>query len=435
MIIDSRIKKLAVGTTAFFLLIVATLLNAQQMYLMAVVVIVIPIISWLLGYWFATGLDCIRVMPQTCSVHERVKVRIHVRNPGFALRFFLRICDRLPRWLRFAGSDNPQGPLILNLWPGAEREITYYIEPIKRGLYRVGPMRVLSADPLGFSNYRKALPIYAELVVYPQVLPVFPGFLEAGGGHGWQDQDCALSRGGGTDFDGVREYRSGDELRRINWKATARTNSLAVTEYTQGYANAMLIALDTNHEAYLESGAGLDSALEYGITLAASIASAALNYGSPVSLVVSDDISMASNPIRSIEELPRVLDILSRVEATSSVRLATVLDGALRLTRPGAMLVAITPERPDDANLRKSFDDWLRPPASSSLSIMWLEKSAFQRVHQSRTRDLLARHKRSNEPPPEPIEPTHYIRSNYGREFFISPDSEMTRLLQGYSDV
>lgn len=435
MIIDSRIKKLALWTAAFFLLIVAVLLNAQPMYLMAIVVAIIPGVSWLLGLWFASGLECRRTMPLTCSVHERVRIRLRIRNPGHLPRFFLRISDRLPRYLRFRGSDAPQGPLILNLWPGGDEEINYYIEPLKRGLYRVGPMRLLSSDPLGFTNFRKSLADFGELLVYPQVLPVRPDFLEAGGGAGWQDQDSALSRGSGTDFDGVREYRAGDELRRVNWKATARTGELAVTEYTQGYANAMLIAVDTNHEAYNESGAGLESALEYGITLAASIAGAGLRFGSPVSLIFSDDVTMAANPVRGAEQLPALLDMLARVEATSSERFASVLDRALKLTRPGTILVAITPERSGDAKMRAALGDWLRAPANANVTTFWLEKDVFQRVHQMRARNLLARRRRPNELPEEPIAPTRCVRSRYGREFFVTPDGELMRVLQGYAYV
>ncbi|MDR3709338.1 MAG: DUF58 domain-containing protein [Capsulimonadaceae bacterium] len=434
MLIDSRIKKLAIGTASLFLLIVAVLLNAQQMYLMAIVVALITPVSWALGYLFASGLQCERVMPLTSSVHERVKVRLRVANPTMYPRFFLRFADRLPRWLRFAGGDTPQGPLILNLSPGREEDLVYYFEPLKRGMYRIGPLRVISSDPLGFWMYRKGILSYSELIVYPQILAVRPEFLDAGGGRGWQDQDSAQSRGSGIDFDGVREYRSGDELRRVNWKATARTGTLAVTEYTQGYANAMVIVLDTNHAAYHDSGAGIDSALEYGVTLAASITSAALRYGSPVSLLTSDDLSMADSPLRGVEQLAGALDMLARAEATSDQPFSDVLDRAQRLVRPGTLLVTITPEPSTDERLRGALNEWLRAPAAASLTMFWLEKDAFHRVHQGHVRDVLARKRRASEADQEPLPITRSVQSKYGREFHVAPDGEISRILQGYSN-
>jgi uncharacterized protein (DUF58 family) len=436
MLIDARIKKLALRTAAIFLLVVAALLGAQQMYLMAVVVAIIPAVSWIMGFFFSKGVNCDRYMPSSCSIHERVRVRVLLRNVTYFPRFFLRVSDRLPRWLRFTGSDSPQGPLVLSLWPGDEEEVSYYFEPLKRGLYRVGPMRLLSSDPLGFSTFKRAIADYAELVVYPEVLPIRPEFLDAGGGRGWQDQESAQSRGSGTDYDGVREYRPGDELRRINWKSTARTGTLTVTEYTQGYANSILVALDTSHDAYVDSGAGLESALEYGVTLAASIVGAGLRFGSPTSLITCDDVSMATTPLKGLEQLPNALDLLARAEATSTVSFAALLDQALRLVRPGTILIAITPESSENSQLRAVMDQWLRPPANSNLSIFWLEKAAFHQAHQAKTRDILARKRKSVEAEPEIVTaPTSYVKTRYGREFHIAPDGNLIRVLQGYSYV
>ncbi|HEY3332906.1 MAG TPA: DUF58 domain-containing protein [Capsulimonadaceae bacterium] len=436
MLIDAQIKKLAIRTAAIFLLVVAALLGAQQMYLMAVVVAVVPGVSWLMGFLFSKGIECDRQMPATCHVHERIRVRVTVRNTTFFPRFFLRISDRMPRWLRFAGSDTPQGPLILSLWPGDAEDVTYYIEPLKRGQYHVGPMRLLSSDPLGFSTFRKTLNDQADIIVYPEVLPMRPEFLDAGGGHGWQDQDSAQSRGSGTDFDGVREYRPGDELRRVNWKSTARTGVLAVTEYSQGYANSILVALDTSKDAYADSGAGLESALEYGVTLAASIVGAGLRFGSPTSLITCDDLATATTPMRGIEHLPTALDMLARCEPTSDIPFATVVEQAMRLVRPGTILVAITPESSDNPQLRTVLDQWMRSPASSSICLFWLEKTAFHDLHQKKMRELLARKRKPADVAADtPEVKTRVVSTRYGREFHIAPDGELVRVLQGTTYV
>jgi hypothetical protein len=70
------------------------------------------------------------------------------------------------------------------------------------------------------------------------------------------------------------------------------------------------------------------------------------------------------------------------------------------------------------------------------LSIFWLEKAAFHQAHQAKTRDILARKRKTAEVEPELVAaPTSYVKTRYGREFHIAPDGNLIRVLQGYSYV
>ena len=78
-------------------------------------------------------------------------------------------------------------------------------------------------------------------------------------------------RGDGDDFYGVREYAPGDELRRVHWRTTARTGTLAVAEYAQGVTLDVTVALDLFQDAYKGTGSEEHSALETAVTLAATL--------------------------------------------------------------------------------------------------------------------------------------------------------------------
>ena len=407
---SSRFKKLALGSCLAFLAIVAVTLGSSQIYLMAIILGLVAPVLWLIGLLFARGIVCERSAPQTCHEGERVRVNLTLRNTGLFPKFYLRANDHLPRWMRFAGDDPDQGSLILQLWAGESDEIGYYIEPEMRGLYKIGPTRIRMSDLVGFSSFVREVRTESEVLVYPQVLPVRADFLSSGISRGWREEDRALTRGSGMDFDGVREYRSGDELRRVNWKTTARMGALAVTEYTQGEANDVIIALDLQQAAYRDSGEGKESALEYGVKIAAALSAAALRQGSSLCLLTQANLHESQEMLRSYEHLPIVLDQLARAEATWEMPLAEVLERNVAHVRPGTTLVCITPVDQTDGTLRAALTTWRSAPVSSPLCLFWLLRAEFQ----------------AGVPKPA----TGYGRTTFGRECFVTPGSNLIQLLQ-----
>lgn len=412
---SSRFKKLALGSSLVFLAIVAVTLGSSQIYLMAIILGLVPVVLWLIGMAFLRGLTARRSAPETCQEGERVRINLTIENKGLLPKFFLRPGDRLPRGIRFAGEDQGQGSLILQLWPGESTEIGYYIQPRHRGLFKIGPTRVQMSDLVGFTSFHRDIGDVTELLAYPEVLPVRADFLSSGISRGWREEDRALTRGSGMDFDGVREYRSGDELRRVNWKTTARMGSLAVTEYTQGEANDVVIALDLEKEAYDGSGEGSESALEYGVKIAAAIAAAALRQGSSLRFITAANIDQPREPLGGIEQLPIVLDQLARAQAEFSTPIAEVLNRAVTQATPGATLVCITPRDSQNPALREALSAWRRAPASSSLSLFWLEREKFAKGRE-----------KGAEGPGASINGW----TSLGREHFVSPDTSLISLLQ-----
>lgn len=418
---SSRFKKLALGSSLVFLAIVAVTLGSSQIYLLAIILGLVPVVLWLMAMASARGIECRRSAPETCHEAERVRINLTVINSGLLPKFFLRAGDRLPRGIRFAGEDREQGGLVLHLWPGESAEVGYFIEPQRRGLFRVGPTRVRISDLVGFTTFTREVGTPTELLVYPEVLPVRANFLSNGISLGWREEDRALSRGSGMDFDGVREYRSGDELRRVNWKTTARMGALAVTEYTQGEANDVVIALDLEKANYQGTGEGKRSALEYAVKIAAAISATALRQGSALTLLTGANSADPRDPLRGLEHLPIVLDELARAESDLDISIAAVLDGAAPHVRAGTTLVCITPTDSQDPALRAALSTWRKPPTSASLCLFWLERDEFRTDSQRRAAGA-----RGAAEPPQLVQGW----TQFGREHFVSPDSSLIALLQ-----
>ena len=340
----TRLNKLVfLYFAGFFLLIVAALFHQEHLYLMAATLFLIPTVANLLGRLLASGLSCERTAPLSCSEGERVTITLNVTATGALPKFFLRVRDRLPRWLRATG-DGPL--LILQLRPGESQAVTYHLEPEKRGIYGLGPVQVVTNDPLGFYAYTQEVPCPGDLLVYPSVLPLRQLFLEGGGAWGRENQDEGAMRGDGLDFHGVREYQTGDDLRRVHWRTTARTGKLAVMEYTQGMTSDVLLVLDLNRDAYADTGEGPESALEYAVKIAAAVAAYLLARGYAVRLLTPGQVPLAlSRP----DEMPRLLEALARVGAAASQTLTDVLRENMALTAGGKALVFITPAGSDAA--------------------------------------------------------------------------------------
>ncbi len=340
-----RYKWTGLGIAAFFLVIVATNIREDQLFLMVTILLLTPV-GWLL----ARGVTCERSLPSSCSEGERIIVTLTVTNTGWLPKFLVQASDRLPRWVR---EIKKESPIILQLASGEAGQIIYLLEADKRGAYSVGPTEVTMTDPLGLFTFSQPSAGPSELLVYPVPLPVSHSFLSGASSWGWNDQENALNRGSGVDFHGVREYQSGDELRRVHWRTTARTGKLAVTEFTQGFASDITIALDLNQQAYANSGTGRESALEYAIKIAATLSDALLRQGHDVQFLTpsrpdSPAILPQMSPTGPSQRL-QVMETLARAEADSEQSLAELLSSAAPDLPAGTILVYLTPQINDPA--------------------------------------------------------------------------------------
>jgi uncharacterized protein (DUF58 family) len=155
----------------------------------------------------------------------------------------------------------------------------------RRGLFRVGPVVVEASDPFGLVKRFRVDPAVAFVTVLPRTVPL---------GEGWPlghrpVHETPRRRSSFEDpsrFLGVRDYRPGDGLRRIHWRATARTGILQVKLFEPTVLAGVLLAVEMGKHAYpraMESGD--DPGVELAVTAAASIAELVLAGGQSVGLI------------------------------------------------------------------------------------------------------------------------------------------------------
>lgn len=211
-------------------------------------------------------------------------------------------------------------PFSVELPPGVKASRTYWIEPFHRGDNAFGPLHLRATSRWGLwllSDVRdllKAVRIYPDIQAVRQVelLARQNRLAEAG-------VRLSQLRGRGSEFDRLREYRREDEYRGIDWKATARHQSLISREYVVERNQNLLLVLDSGRSMCnaRDGVTHFDRALNAAILLAY----VALRQGDTVGVLAgANQIQRWVRPLRgmgAIESLIRqVYDLQATYEAT-----------------------------------------------------------------------------------------------------------------------
>jgi len=147
----------------------------------------------------------------------------------------------------------------------------------QRGVFAMSPARAGVLDPIGLYNRLPAKTPAQVFTVLPRPIRVSQlSFLDSATA-GKQIPQHATAVADATDFHGVRPWRPGEGLRRIHWKSTARTGQLHIVEWEEALASDTSVILDNQLSSI--AGQGMESTLEVGITLAASVATYLLENG------------------------------------------------------------------------------------------------------------------------------------------------------------
>src|SRR5437016_3918552 len=164
----------------------------------------------------------------------------------------LAVSNRAMQWLTVDLRDEPPAAAAaerhsfrFTLGPSHGWRGEYSITPRERGDHRFGPLHLRVRTRLGLLLRTRILPISAPVRVYPDVRQIRQYEMlarqnrTAQVGLRWVRQI-----GAGTEFERLRDYVPNDELRRVDWKATARRGALMTREYDVERTQTVVLALD-----------------------------------------------------------------------------------------------------------------------------------------------------------------------------------------------
>ncbi|MCZ6601844.1 MAG: DUF58 domain-containing protein [Planctomycetota bacterium] len=313
----THLSREGVTVLALAVLLGAAAINSgtNLIYLLSATLLGLFIVGWGIGIVTLSGLRAARRHPSSVFAKERMSVEIILENRK---RTFGACAVRA----REVGGDSDVGGWAPRIAPRGSHRITYRTSFPSRGRREFDGLEVTTLFPFGLLKRRRVLAVKTEVIVLPEVRPFLrKRNLAPTGGKVLQRQSWVPSDE--EEFHGVREYREGDNPRRIHWKSSARTGNLMVKDLRQRKRDRVIVILDSGVPA--GSPDTLRQDLERGVILAASILHDAHRRGRAFTLITHVP-DLADFPVeRGRAHLYRLLECLACLEPPKENRRAAVL--------------------------------------------------------------------------------------------------------------
>ena len=356
---SSGLVMLAVAISAWIL---AYVVAGRPMYVLSYGVFTVLVASWLIGRR-PLPLEGRRSEGRSRRAEgETISMEVGLRATRRLSTFILE--EQVPPLL----GQNARIP-VASLEPGDEVQHDYQLTCWRRGMYRLGPLVARWGDPFGLTERQIELAEPFEFLVHPSIEAVQDRPLT----RLWEDPPIRppVSKPwpSGMEFYGMRKYEPGDDIRRIVWRAYARTGELLVRESEQGITDKMTVILDNDRRHH--SKGVISESFEQGVRAAASVGVRHLREGYSVTLEANP--ARLAGPLRGGDAPMQFLDALARVD-TADEGIADAITRLVYDARRAAHVVLITPRLTDDAASRLQL---LLERGSSVLvaALLWDEES------------------------------------------------------------
>ncbi len=186
----------------------------ELVYYLSFVSLSISIFCLILAQFSLGKVSCSRIIKGIVFEDDTLNVKLSLKNDGHLSKYYLQLIDSFP-----AGYPTKTQPsfLLVSLKAKSTLDWFYSAKCFKRGVYKIGPCKLIGSDPLGLFFRKKELKIVSRLLVFPKIFKIerLPLAL-TGGAAPWFGIDTARVNGEDSEFYGIREYRRGDPINRIH---------------------------------------------------------------------------------------------------------------------------------------------------------------------------------------------------------------------------
>ncbi len=200
---------------------------------------VLTIVDIFILYAKKDALTASRVLPERLSNGDANKIALELKNL-YKFSTHLSIIEEIP--YQFQKRDFIFSLILQN----TEEKIIYYdLTPTERGVYLFGNTNIYASSPLQLATKKYVLGKEKELKCYPSFLKLrafdFKAFTNQSLSYGTKK----IRRiGHSLEFEQIKEYVSGDDIRSLNWKATAKRNQLMLNQYVEEKSQPVYSVID-----------------------------------------------------------------------------------------------------------------------------------------------------------------------------------------------
>lgn len=337
---NRKARYLLLTSACFYIIAAAN--EKVAMFLLCWLIVSLLLVSWSVVLIGASGVRLVRdALPPRVLAGERLPIRLRIVNGGALPKFNLLIEDRLVN--ETLGTSSTHTSLAEAL-PAHGSVVAESLAPVTgRGRLRLGPAMLIVADPLGlFERRSPVLDTGAEVLVRPRLVAL-PRWRPVGAGRGQGAQRLRTSSG--FDFRGLRDYQSGDDLRFVHWRSTARTGRLQIREFEVLEAAEATVLLDLHRDQI--SGPPGASSLEAAVVAAGSILLRLRELGVRARLVADEEGPLAADVLPDGPAPDELLDLLATVRGSGGRTALEVLCSDAGRARPGDLIVVVSADDGD----------------------------------------------------------------------------------------
>ncbi|ASK31712.1 DUF58 domain-containing protein [Chryseobacterium sp. T16E-39] len=197
-------------------------------------------VDYLLLFNQKDGILAQRILPEKLSNGDENPIKVDIRN-NYGFKIQTKIIDEIP--FQFQKRDFL---IQKEIGSGRNTYFQYILEPKERGEYNFGSLNIYAASPIGFVSKRFNFQKDANLAAYPSFIHLRKYELMALQSEFLLGGIKKIRKLGHTmEFEQIKDYVPGDDIRTINWKATSKTNRLMVNQFQDEKSQRIFMLIDT----------------------------------------------------------------------------------------------------------------------------------------------------------------------------------------------
>ena len=332
------VKAAAVAASAMVALTLGLLLQNQYLVASSAPLTLFLVLARLMGSPPHRDIELQRESSRPSIYEDETQVfTVRVRNNGGPIDF-MEILDTLPENLRLETGSNHQ---FTSLRAGQTFEFAYEVSPKLLGSYTIGPLKIRSTDLLGLWIEEWSDELFTNLKVFPQIQYVSRIDVRPRRTRHWPGEIVARRPSQGLEFYSLREYVSGDPLKRINWRASARFDHLLSNQFMSELGGDTIIALDARYVS--ETGSSANSLVTYSVRAAAIVAYRLLRDRNRVGMIVVGDRLDKIRPAFGRRQFDRILTALTETRVGNTWEIGNLAGYVSLFFSRMTQIILITP--------------------------------------------------------------------------------------------
>lgn len=265
---------------------------------------VLFLIDLLLLFRIKSPLDVRRIAPDKLSNGDDNWIEIYLSN-HYPFKSDLSVIDEIPH--QFQKRDVN---FALSAQPGETKIIRYSLRPVKRGEYQFGFLNVFASSPMGLLARKMKFDGAKDVAVYPSFMQMKKyEFLAISNKLTMYGVKKIRRLGHNTEFEKIKEYVQGDDIRTINWKATAKKNSLMVNQYIDERAQPVYNVIDMGRSMRMPFNEL--SLLDYSINASLVLSNTAIHKFDKAGIITfSHKVNAILTADRKAGQMNKILELL-----------------------------------------------------------------------------------------------------------------------------